>query len=153
MLTIGQITYANCTPIFHELLKDVPADRYRMVRGVPAALNEMLRQGGNIAAHLIGLQVYVWPDAGIGLAVLLLGGAYCRANRDKAHPKCGHAVDRRRHPGAIAALQDCQVVRDRVDLFPGEWQIAAPHISLPSRRDLPIYLPGLASVGGAFHNL
>ena len=45
MLTIGQITYANCTPIFHELLKEVPADRYRMVRGVPAVLNGMLRQG------------------------------------------------------------------------------------------------------------
>ncbi len=45
MLTIGQITYANCTPIFHELMKDFPADRYRMVRGVPAVLNGMLRQG------------------------------------------------------------------------------------------------------------
>ena len=45
MLTIGQITYANCTPIFHELMKEFPADRYRMVRGVPAVLNGMLRQG------------------------------------------------------------------------------------------------------------
>ncbi len=45
MLTIGQITYANCTPIFHELLKEFPTDRYRLERGVPAVLNERLRQG------------------------------------------------------------------------------------------------------------
>jgi chorismate dehydratase len=45
MLTIGQITYANCTPIFHELLKSCPEGRYRLERGVPAVLNEKLRQG------------------------------------------------------------------------------------------------------------
>ena len=45
MLTIGQIIYANCTPIFHELLKNCPDGRYRLERGVPAVLNEKLRQG------------------------------------------------------------------------------------------------------------
>ena len=44
-MTIGQITYANCTPIFHELLKEFPTDRYRLERGVPAVLNERLRRG------------------------------------------------------------------------------------------------------------
>jgi len=72
MLTIGQITYANCTPIFHELMKQFPIDRYRMVRGVPAVLNGMLRQGeidlcpsSSIEYGLRADRYYLLPDLSI----------------------------------------------------------------------------------------
>ncbi len=42
MLRIGQIDYANCTPIFTTLQKHFDCSRYHFVRGVPAVLNEML---------------------------------------------------------------------------------------------------------------
>ncbi len=41
-LRIGQIDYANCTPIFNTLQKYFDCSHYRFIRGVPAVLNEML---------------------------------------------------------------------------------------------------------------
>lgn len=45
MLRIGQIEYANCTPLFHVLREHFLASEYEFVSGVPAALNQMLLAG------------------------------------------------------------------------------------------------------------
>lgn len=45
MLAIGQIEYANCTPLFHVLREQFPCSSYTFVRGVPARLNGMLLSG------------------------------------------------------------------------------------------------------------
>ncbi len=45
LLRIGQIDYANCTPIFASLSKLYDCSDYRFVRGVPAELNALLRRG------------------------------------------------------------------------------------------------------------
>jgi len=45
MLRIGRITYANCSPIFHELQKQAPAEGYQFIGGVPAHLNSLLAAG------------------------------------------------------------------------------------------------------------
>jgi len=45
MLRIGRITYANCSPIFHELQKQAPADDYQFIGGVPSHLNALLAAG------------------------------------------------------------------------------------------------------------
>jgi chorismate dehydratase len=45
MLRIGRITYANCSPIFHELQKQSSAGEYQFVGGVPSHLNTMLASG------------------------------------------------------------------------------------------------------------
>jgi chorismate dehydratase len=42
MLRIGQIEYANCTPLFHVLREQFPCAGYEFVSGVPAKLNKML---------------------------------------------------------------------------------------------------------------
>ncbi|MDD2581969.1 MAG: menaquinone biosynthesis protein [Desulfuromonadaceae bacterium] len=42
MLRIGQIEYANCTPLFHVLQEQFPCSGYEFVTGVPAVLNRML---------------------------------------------------------------------------------------------------------------
>ena len=44
-LTIGNITYANCTPIFTSLAETVSSGDYRFISGVPARLNRMLAVG------------------------------------------------------------------------------------------------------------
>ncbi len=44
-LNIGQIRYANCTPIFTALKANFDCSGYRFVDGVPARLNAMLREG------------------------------------------------------------------------------------------------------------
>lgn len=44
-LRIGQIDYANCTPIFSTLQKYFDCSDYQFVRGVPAVLNNMLARG------------------------------------------------------------------------------------------------------------
>jgi len=44
-LTIGQIDYANCFPIFSALQKNFDCSAYRFVRGTPATLNKMLLSG------------------------------------------------------------------------------------------------------------
>ncbi|MBW4056313.1 MAG: menaquinone biosynthesis protein [Proteobacteria bacterium] len=45
MLRIGEIEYANCTPLFHVLREQFPCSEYEFVTGVPAALNRMLLAG------------------------------------------------------------------------------------------------------------
>jgi len=45
MLRIGQINYANCTPLFHILRERFPCSGYEFVTGVPAVLNRMLLAG------------------------------------------------------------------------------------------------------------
>jgi chorismate dehydratase len=45
MLRIGQIEYANCTPLFHVLREQFPCSGYEFVSGVPAELNRMLLAG------------------------------------------------------------------------------------------------------------
>lgn len=45
MLRIGQIDYANCTPLFHVLREYFPCSGYEFVTGVPAQLNRMLLAG------------------------------------------------------------------------------------------------------------
>jgi chorismate dehydratase len=44
-LLIGQIEYANCTPIFTSLKNNFDCSGYRFVGGVPAVLNAMLDRG------------------------------------------------------------------------------------------------------------
>ena len=45
MLKIGQIAYANCTPLFHVLQEQFSCSNYEFVAGVPAELNRMLLAG------------------------------------------------------------------------------------------------------------
>lgn len=45
MLRIGQIEYANCTPIFTALSAHFDCAGYQFVKGVPATLNAMLAAG------------------------------------------------------------------------------------------------------------
>ena len=45
MLRIGQIEYANCTPLFHVLCEQFSCASYEFVKGVPAELNRMLQAG------------------------------------------------------------------------------------------------------------
>jgi chorismate dehydratase len=45
MLKIGQIEYANCTPLFHVLREQFSCSEYEFVPGVPAVLNRMLFAG------------------------------------------------------------------------------------------------------------
>jgi chorismate dehydratase len=45
MLRIGRISYANCSPIFHELQKQAPGEEYQFVGGVPSHLNALLAAG------------------------------------------------------------------------------------------------------------
>lgn len=44
-LRIGQIEYANCTPLFTSLKNNFDCSGYRFVSGVPARLNAMLARG------------------------------------------------------------------------------------------------------------
>ncbi|QHT60536.1 menaquinone biosynthesis protein [Paenibacillus lycopersici] len=44
-ITVGRIDYANVWPIFHYAEQQLPADRFRIEKRVPAALNLALRQG------------------------------------------------------------------------------------------------------------
>ncbi|WP_243371389.1 menaquinone biosynthesis protein [Geotalea sp. SG265] len=44
-IRIGEIEYANCTPIFTALKKNFDCSGYRFVREVPSALNAMLSNG------------------------------------------------------------------------------------------------------------
>ncbi len=45
MLKVGQIEYANCTPLFHVLKKHFPCSEYEFITGVPAELNRLLLSG------------------------------------------------------------------------------------------------------------
>ena len=42
MLKIGQIEYANCTPLFHVLREQFDCSEYQFILGVPAELNRLL---------------------------------------------------------------------------------------------------------------
>ncbi|HWI40658.1 MAG TPA: menaquinone biosynthesis protein [Verrucomicrobiae bacterium] len=44
-LRIGQITYANCTPVFRTLCKSFDCSRYTFHTGVPSDLNRLLARG------------------------------------------------------------------------------------------------------------
>jgi chorismate dehydratase len=44
-IRIGHIEYANCTPIFTALRETYDCADYHFINGVPARLNEMMRQG------------------------------------------------------------------------------------------------------------
>jgi len=45
MLRIGQIEYANCTPLYHVLREHFPCSTYKFVNGVPTELNRLLGLG------------------------------------------------------------------------------------------------------------
>jgi chorismate dehydratase len=45
MLRIGQIEYANCTPIYHVIKELFPCSGYEFVKGVPTELNRLLELG------------------------------------------------------------------------------------------------------------
>jgi chorismate dehydratase len=45
MLRIGQIEYANCTPLYHLLREQYSCTEYEFVSGVPAKLNALLSSG------------------------------------------------------------------------------------------------------------
>lgn len=45
-LRVGQIDYANCTPIFECLKKSFDCSNYQFIHGVPSHLNSMLLTGG-----------------------------------------------------------------------------------------------------------
>jgi chorismate dehydratase len=45
MLRIGQIEYANCTPLFHVLKECFPCSGYEFIPGVPSELNSRLASG------------------------------------------------------------------------------------------------------------
>lgn len=45
MLRIGQIEYANCTPLYHLLKEQFDCSEYEFISGVPAALNTLLAAG------------------------------------------------------------------------------------------------------------
>ncbi|RAP76387.1 menaquinone biosynthesis protein [Paenibacillus montanisoli] len=44
-ITVGRIDYANVWPIFHYAEQQLPQERFRIEKRVPAALNKALRQG------------------------------------------------------------------------------------------------------------
>jgi chorismate dehydratase len=44
-LRIGEIDYANCTPIFSALRRNYDCSAYRFIKGVPSHLNRMLSNG------------------------------------------------------------------------------------------------------------
>ncbi|MFC4808491.1 menaquinone biosynthetic enzyme MqnA/MqnD family protein [Paenibacillus sp. GCM10023250] len=44
-ITVGRIDYANVWPIFHYAEEQLPTDRFRIEKRVPAALNRALKQG------------------------------------------------------------------------------------------------------------
>lgn len=71
-LRIGQIGYANVTPIFTALTRNFPTASYKIVRGVPSYLNVLLAKGdidlcpsSSIAYAKSPEQYYLLPDLSI----------------------------------------------------------------------------------------
>lgn len=62
-LRIGQITYANCTPIFTKLLETADCSRYRFIRGVPSHLNAMLAKGEIDICPSSSIEYGKWPES------------------------------------------------------------------------------------------
>jgi len=62
MLRIGRITYANCSPIFHELQKQASCEEYRFVGGVPSRLNALLATGEIDVCPSSSIEYALHPD-------------------------------------------------------------------------------------------
>jgi chorismate dehydratase len=62
MITIGQIEYANCTPLFHVLREQFPCSSYAFVKGVPARLNRMLLSGDIDVCPSSSIEYAYHPD-------------------------------------------------------------------------------------------
>lgn len=61
-ITIGQIEYANCTPIFTALHRHFTCSGYHFVRGVPAALNKLLASGEIDVSPSSSIEYAKYPD-------------------------------------------------------------------------------------------
>lgn len=62
MLRIGQIEYANCTPLFHVLRHHFSCSGYEFVKGVPAQLNRMLLAGNIDVCPSSSIEYANYPD-------------------------------------------------------------------------------------------
>lgn len=62
MLRIGRITYANCSPIFHELQKQAPGEDYQFIGGVPSHLNALLAAGEIDVCPSSSIQYALHPE-------------------------------------------------------------------------------------------
>ena len=62
MLKIGQIDYANCTPLFHTLQQEFNCSRYVFVPGVPAELNRLLLAGDVDVCPSSSIEYAYHPD-------------------------------------------------------------------------------------------
>ncbi len=62
MLKIGQIEYANCTPLFHILREKFPCTGYEFISGVPAELNRMLHAGDIDVCPSSSIEYAYHPD-------------------------------------------------------------------------------------------
>lgn len=62
MLRIGRITYANCSPIFHELQKQASCEEYRFIGGVPSRLNALLAAGEIDVCPSSSIEYALHPD-------------------------------------------------------------------------------------------
>lgn len=62
MLTIGQIDYLNCFPIFTMLHSQGIAEHYRFVQGVPSELNRQLRDGSIDVCPSSSIEFGRYPD-------------------------------------------------------------------------------------------
>ncbi len=62
MIRVGEITYANCLPIFAALRRGGEVDRYEFIRGEPSALNRMLYQGEVDLAPCSSLEYALHPE-------------------------------------------------------------------------------------------
>ena len=62
MLRIGEIGYANCTPLFHVLREQFPCLGYEFITGVPATLNRMLLAGDIDVCPSSSIEYAYHPD-------------------------------------------------------------------------------------------
>ncbi len=62
MLRIGQIEYANCTPLYYLLREQFPCTEYEFVSGVPARLNAMLADGSIDVCPSSSIEYAIHPE-------------------------------------------------------------------------------------------
>ncbi|MEI6215247.1 MAG: menaquinone biosynthesis protein [Desulfuromonadales bacterium] len=62
MLRIGRIEYANCTPLYHQLMELFPCDGYDFIAGVPAELNRKLAAGTIDVCPSSSIEYALHPD-------------------------------------------------------------------------------------------
>ncbi|MDD5286752.1 MAG: menaquinone biosynthesis protein [Desulfuromonadaceae bacterium] len=62
MLRIGQIEYANCTPIYHILREYFRCSGYEFVKGVPTGLNRLLELGKIDLCPSSSIEYALHPD-------------------------------------------------------------------------------------------